>query len=250
MSSTRPFYSQRLPGAVFDRDSRKEKANKILAVLSDYFQGSLHALKVLDLGCAGGIMTRVLAPHFKWTVGTDTDVQALAFAVQNEATHPLFFPSDAMSLPFKDGVFDVVICAHVYEHVPDSAKLMKEIHRVLRQEGVCFFAAGNRLSLVEPHYRLPLLSVLPSTLADAYLRIAGKGCHYDEKHLTYWGLKKLLSEFQVVDYTSKILQNPERYSATDLCSPGSLKHRLAILFSKLAYGLVPSYIFLLKKTNV
>jgi len=245
----RPFYSQRLPGAVFDKEARKEKAEKILAVLFDYFHGSLSALEVLDLGCASGIMTTFMAPRFKWIVGTDIDLEALAYARSTKTSHAAFFPSDAMSLPFKSEVFDVVICAHVYEHVPDSAKLMEEIHRVLRRGGVCFFAAGNRLRLVEPHYRLPFLSILPSTLADTYLEITGRGSHYDEKHLTYWGLKRLVSNFQVFDYTKKILQDPERYSATDLCAPGSLKQKGAILFSRLAYGLVPTYIFLLKKTK-
>ena len=245
----RSFYSQRLPGSVFDREGREKKARKILAVLSDYFRGSLHSLNVLDLGCAGGIMTHVLAPHFKGIVGTDVDLNALEYARNAETGLAVFFPSDAMNLPFKNDLFDVVICAHVYEHVPDPERLMQEIHRVLRRQGVCFFAAGNRLRLVEPHYRLPFLSVLSPPLADRYLRISGKGSHYDEKHLTYWGLKRLVSEFQVFDYTKKILQDPEKYSATDFCTPGSLKQKLAILFSRVAYGLVPTYIFILKKVK-
>jgi ubiquinone/menaquinone biosynthesis C-methylase UbiE len=154
-----------------------------------------------------------------------------------------------MDLPFADASFDIVVCSHVYEHVPDSGKLMKEIYRVLRPGGICFFAAGNRLRLVEPHYRLPLLSVLPPPLADRYLAISGKGSRYEEKHLTYWSLKRLVSGFEVLDYTTRIIQNPEKYSATDLCKPGSLKQKLAILFSRLAYGLVPTYVFLLKKTK-
>jgi 2-polyprenyl-3-methyl-5-hydroxy-6-metoxy-1,4-benzoquinol methylase len=207
------------------------------------------ALNVLDLGCSTGLMTHVLAPHFKHTFGTDIDLHALEYARTAKTCRAVFLPSDALSLPFKSEVFDVVICAHVYEHVPDSAKLMAEIHRVLKWEGICFFAAGNRLRLLEPHYRLPFLSMLPSTLADTYLRITAKGSRYEEKHLTYWGLKKLVANFQVLDYTKKILQDPEKYSATDLCTPGSAKQRGAILFSGLAYGLVPTYIFLLKKTK-
>jgi 2-polyprenyl-3-methyl-5-hydroxy-6-metoxy-1,4-benzoquinol methylase len=250
MRTTHPFYSQRLPGAVFDKDGRKDKANKILAVLLDYFRGSMHALRVLDLGCSSGIITNVLAPYFNLMVGTDIDVNALEYARNTKTKNTEFFPSNAASLPFKNEAFDVVICAHVYEHVPDSGKLMEEIHRVLKQGGVCFFAAGNRFRLVEPHYRLPFLSILPSTLADIYLRVTGRGSRYDEKHLPYWGLRRLVSEFQVLDYTSKILRDPQKYFATDLCKMGSLKHKSAIIFSKLAYWLVPTYIFLLKKVNI
>jgi SAM-dependent methyltransferase len=194
-------------------------------------------------------MTHVLASHFKGIVGTDVDLHALEYARSTEPGPAEFFPADAMNLPFKKDAFDVVICAHVYEHVPDSLGLMGEIHRVLKQGGVCFFAAGNRIRLVEPHYGLPFLSILPSPLADTYLRLSGKGTHYEERHLTYWGLKRMLSGFQVLDYTRKILQDPEKYCATDLCRAGSLKQKAARLFSRLAYGLVPTYIFLLKKTQ-
>ncbi len=34
-----------------------------------------------------------------------------------------------------DGSFDVVVCCHVLEHVPDDARAMREIHRVLRPGG-------------------------------------------------------------------------------------------------------------------
>jgi 2-polyprenyl-3-methyl-5-hydroxy-6-metoxy-1,4-benzoquinol methylase len=242
-------YSRRRPEAVFCRADRETKAKKILAVLTDYLSDSLEQQRVLDLGCSSGIITHFLCRHFRSVTGLDIDREALAYAARTKALNADIMCADALELPFRGGSFDVVICAHVYEHVADSRRLMNEIYRVLRRGGVCFFAAGNRLRLVEPHYKLPLLSVLPSLLADALLGISGMGSHYEEKHLTYWGLKRLVSEFQVVDYTKKILQNPEEYSATELCAPGSLKQKTAILFSRLAYGLVPTYIFLLKKTK-
>jgi 2-polyprenyl-3-methyl-5-hydroxy-6-metoxy-1,4-benzoquinol methylase len=242
-------YSRRRPEAVYSRPEREAKARKILAVLSDSLSAPMAQLRVLDMGCSSGIITNFLARHFRSVTGTDIDREALAYAVRTRASNADFLPADAMELPFQGESFDVVICAHVYEHVADSGRLMNEILRVLKKGGVCFFAAGNRLRLVEPHYRLPFLSILPSLLADAYLRISGRGPRYDEKHLTYWGLKRLVSEFQVFDYTKKILQNPEKFSATELCRPGSLKQKSAVLFSRVAYGLVPTYIFLLKKTK-
>ena len=55
-------------------------------------------------------------------------------------------------------VVRAVVCNHVYEHVPDAAALMRDVHRVLRSDGVCYFAAGHTLQLIEPHYRVPFLS--------------------------------------------------------------------------------------------
>ncbi|MEP1095474.1 MAG: methyltransferase domain-containing protein [Cyclobacteriaceae bacterium] len=42
---------------------------------------------------------------------------------------------DVTSLPFDDGTFDLVICCHVLEHIPDDAKAMREIARVLTDYG-------------------------------------------------------------------------------------------------------------------
>ncbi len=42
---------------------------------------------------------------------------------------------DITGLPMRDGTFDVVICSHVLEHVPDDAAAMREIHRVLKPGG-------------------------------------------------------------------------------------------------------------------
>ena len=58
--------------------------------------------------------------------------------------------ADSQHLPFGEASFDVVNCTHIYEHVPDAARLMDEIFRVLRPGGICFFSAGNRLSYMSP----------------------------------------------------------------------------------------------------
>ncbi|MBK6281247.1 MAG: class I SAM-dependent methyltransferase [Gammaproteobacteria bacterium] len=33
---------------------------------------------------------------------------------------------DAMAIEFADASFDIVLCCHVYEHVPDAARMMRE----------------------------------------------------------------------------------------------------------------------------
>jgi len=242
-------YSRRRPEAVYGRAERETKARKILAVLSDFLSGPLDQLRVLDLGCSSGIITHFLGPHFGMVTGLDIDREALTFAANTRVLNAGFMCGDALELPFRGGSFDVVICAHVYEHVPDSERLMNEIYRVLKKEGICFFAAGNRLRLVEPHYGLPMLSVLPRALADSYLRILGLGQRYQEKHLTYWKLKQLVSRLHLIDYTFKIIRDPGNFAATDLCVPGSQKQGLALFFCRVAYGLVPTYICSLQKVK-
>ena len=43
--------------------------------------------------------------------------------------------ADIQQLPFKENLFDIVICSHVLEHIPDDLKGMQEILRVLSKNG-------------------------------------------------------------------------------------------------------------------
>jgi ubiquinone/menaquinone biosynthesis C-methylase UbiE len=243
-------FSRFLPGAMYDKQGREEKGRKILAVLSEFLSREMTELIALDVGCSTGIIDHFLAGYFKMLVGLDIDEEALRYATKNRDHNVHFLLSDAMVTPFKDQSFDVIICAHVYEHVPCAETLTEEIYRLLKPNGVCFFAAANRLVFYEPHYRLPFLSIIPKRLADFYLRGLGRASSYYEKLQTYWGIKKLFSRFRVVDFTMDIIANPEKYSAAVLCKPGSVKQRAALLTCRIAYWAVPTYIFLLQKKRM
>lgn len=149
--------------------------------------------------------------------------------------------ADAMHLPFKKESLDIVICTQVYEHVPDSKRLFPEIYRVLKRNGVCYFAGGNRIRLIESHYNLPFLSLLPKSLANIYIRIFTKEKEYYENLLTYWQLLKLVKNFTVIDYTQKIFENPEKFGY-------KIRFKDVIKYAgKFMMWLSPNYIWLLKK---
>ncbi len=63
--------------------------------------------------------------------------------------------------PLEDESCDLVICAQVYEHVPDDRRLAEEVYRVLKPGGVVFFSGPNWLFPIEGHYHLPFLHWLP-----------------------------------------------------------------------------------------
>jgi len=43
--------------------------------------------------------------------------------------------ADICNLPFSDNSFDVILCNHVLEHIPDDTKAMQELYRVLKPGG-------------------------------------------------------------------------------------------------------------------
>ena len=49
---------------------------------------------------------------------------------------------------------------------------------MLRPGGVCYFAAGHALQVIEPHHRLPFLSLLPRRAADTGCAWCAAGYSY------------------------------------------------------------------------
>jgi len=230
-------------------DDRQRKAATMVEVLTEAMSGRFANARLLNLGCSTGIIDEYLAPHVGAVTGVDIDEPAIATAISNRrASNVEFRLDDAMNLSFADQSFDVVICSQVYEHVPDSKRMIEEIDRVLRPGGVCYFAATNRWALIERHYKLPLLSWLPKGLADRYLRLLGRGDAYYERHLGYASLRKMVFGFRVEDYTEKILANPKKYAAAYMFG-SSVQRAVARTLLKVMPGIFPGYIWLLWKRS-
>lgn len=231
--------------AILDKQRRLAKATKIRAVLADFSRAPLSGLECLDLGCSTGYITNELARDFRRIAGIDTDRTALQLTERGERSH--FQRGSALSLPFRSGSFDVVLCNHVYEHVSDQQALFDEIWRVLRPGGFCYLAAGNRLKVIEPHYRLPFLSWVPRPVAHRYLRLARRGDRYLEEHLTYRGLRRLVSRFEVHDFTLRILADPRRFDGGDPLLARLPSRGLPATLLRPIYALLPTYIWVLRK---
>ncbi len=44
--------------------------------------------------------------------------------------------ADICNLPFKNNSYDIILCNHVLEHIPDDTKAMKELFRILKPGGL------------------------------------------------------------------------------------------------------------------
>lgn len=47
--------------------------------------------------------------------------------------------ADICNLPFEDNSFDVILCNHVLEHIPNDTKAMQELYRILKPGGMGIF---------------------------------------------------------------------------------------------------------------
>jgi len=56
--------------------------------------------------------------------------------------------ADICALPFEDEQFDVILCNHVLEHIPDDTQAMRELYRVLKKGGSA--TSGKSLGAASP----------------------------------------------------------------------------------------------------
>jgi SAM-dependent methyltransferase len=229
-----------------DETIRRRKASKIIAVLAHFLgRRRLDGLRVLDVGCSAGFICDELAASGARVTGVDIDVPGLRRASARFAATARFVCADGLALPFPDASVDVVVLNHIYEHVVDADAVIAEVRRVLAPDGVAYLGLGNRLGLMEPHHRLPLLSWLPPRLADGYLRLTGRGRHYYERYRTRRGLRRMLTGLAVWDYTLAVLAAPELFHA-DGELPAPLRRLPAGLLGaalRLTLPLVPTYLW-------
>jgi SAM-dependent methyltransferase len=230
---------------VRDREARGRKADKIVRALKTHAADLLTDGVCLDIGCSAGVISAAVAPLCQRAIGLDFD--EIAFdAIAPEARGGVqFLRGDAMALPVADASVDVVICAQVYEHVPDDRTLLTEMDRVLKPGGVIFFSGPNWLFPIEPHYFLPFLHWLPPPVADLYLRLARQGDRYYERSRHLWGLRELTAAFEVRDLTREVLEAVLRERQRDWLA--ATVRGMPEAFWQTILPLMPNYNWILRK---
>ena len=64
---------------------------------------------------------------------------------------------DVTALPFADRTFDLILCNHVLEHVADDRRAMRELRRVLKDDGMALLQVPLSLALEETDEDLSII---------------------------------------------------------------------------------------------
>jgi len=125
--------------------------------------------RTLDVGCGTGRNLPLYASGVR-VVGLDPSVEAVGRARRRAPHVPLVLAS-AEALPFRAQVFDTVVSSLVFCSVPEPARGLAEVRRVLRP--------GGRLRMIE-HVRStrPWKARWQDRLQPAWTRFTG-GCRWN-----------------------------------------------------------------------
>ncbi|NLE76316.1 MAG: methyltransferase domain-containing protein [Chloroflexi bacterium] len=106
--------------------------------------------RVLDIGTGKGRFAGSYALNGAQVWGMDISLEMLGLAraqMQEAAADVRLLNGDGEQLPFADACFHVVSCLETIMHVPHPQRLLAEIRRVLRPDGVVVLSFTNRRRL-------------------------------------------------------------------------------------------------------
>lgn len=107
--------------------------------------------------------------------------------------------ADICNLPFKDNSFNIILCNHVLEHIPDDTRAMQELYRILKPGGMGIFQIPQDLnreatfeddSITDPKERARIFGQYD------HVRIYGRD-YFDK-------LRSIGFKVDEVDYTSSL----------------------------------------------
>ncbi len=161
-------------------------------------------LKVLDIGCGGGLACESLSRLGGEVYGIDADENAIAVATDHAAQNGLDIayrcgPAEKF-LPREEGTYDVVTALEIIEHVADLDRFVKDCAALCKPGGLLIFSTLNRT------VKARLMAV---TAVEYILRWVPKGTHNWNKFVRPHELAAALRQAEAVPKDEKgIIFNP------------------------------------------
>jgi len=108
----------------------------------------LKSLKILDIGCGGGLVSESVARMGARVTAVDADAQAIAVAIDHAKPQGLAIdyrnePAEAL-LPENKGAFDVVMALEIVEHVVDRDSFIASCAALCKPGGMVILSTLNR----------------------------------------------------------------------------------------------------------
>lgn len=126
---------------VYDKIRFNTKKAKIISFLQiEWFIKNLGKRSIcLEIGCGTGRITRYLIKNSNFLVATDVSNEMIKINKQKAIDSVNYIVCDASYLPFRENIFDGVIAARVFWHLPDYVRALRESFRVVKKGGVMLF---------------------------------------------------------------------------------------------------------------
>ncbi len=150
-----------------------EGRRMVVASLMDQFVGANNECTILDVGCGDGAMTKTLMRYGK-VYGFDSNFSGAELCIKKGCRTVV---GNALSIPFKEGGFDLVGIFDCLEHIQNDEMVLRECRRVLKPNGrILIFVPAfqflwNLIDVYSFHVRRYSRASLFSILRQAHLTV-------------------------------------------------------------------------------
>jgi len=121
-------------------------------------------IRVLDIGCHEGMMLLYCQKNGSNVEFHGMDIRQDRLNLALERGYKSTKLQDVRSFPFPypDGFFDVVVCSHILEHLEHPEKVLQELNRIIKEEGLLIVGVPTGLlpGILWRRYVVPLYNPL------------------------------------------------------------------------------------------
>ena len=107
--------------------------------------------KVLDLACGEGYGSYIMAQEADSVIGVEIDERAINHAQSRYLRKGLHFIKGSITeIPIEgEQEFDVIVCFEAIEHIKDHDKLLSEVKRLIKNDGVFIVSTPNKATFTD-----------------------------------------------------------------------------------------------------
>lgn len=175
--------------------ANRARVGYINEIIQPFFGGRVNRkeIKVVDVGCGGGLATECLARIGYSVTGLDVSPENIEVAKDHAGKDEAFAnnPIEYLAVPVEEHIsereeyYDVAVCLEVIEHVDNLEGFVRDVCKLVKPGGILVFSTLNRT----------ITSYIVTIILGEYvLGIIDKGTHSMDKFVKPFELNAMLND--------------------------------------------------------